>query len=322
MDQPLPQTVAPMPEFSDILSNIAGQLLERKKLIPRRVLFVMWPFILFLGLILVLLIPLLPSALSGAPVPGYYHWISAIFFAPVSMAVVAMLFTIIWTLIAGSLTGIETNIWTVSFFDKKPLTSFQSWSTAKKLLWPVFRLNAILFVRYWLLPIIVLVVVFYGAWSMTNLDKAFVVVGGGLGAIILLIIYGYLLTIKFRYLRFIFIKNYNQSGYSPRQTIKESIELNKKLRATDIKEILKIQFGMDALEGVIGGISSQLLQLISRLGGRIVSGELNWYAADLEQYIKQYALTIAYYMVFQKVYSNLYGQLPATSPEIYSLAGV
>ena len=305
-----------IPGYRDILKEIGRQLNSRKKLFFRRTVFVVWPFLLIIGLTVV-------SYLSFARIQNITLSDSSLGLIIFSVAVFIVL-SVIWVTVTAILFTIEQYIWTTSYFEGVNLTPDQSWNISKNLFTPTLRLDALIFIRF-LLPAFLLLAIL--AWLLvlaTNfyrLDPAYSYVIGGLSLFSVLIIYGYIMTIKLRYVFIFFLKQYGTDGYSPKKVLTVSREFNTLAKNRDLKSILKAQFSVDTMSGVISLASNILLTPLSYLGstGKVVRRGMETAISIMQSPVAQYANTVGKYMVFRATWQDIYGTNPEISKYIYQL---
>lgn len=316
----------PLPQYKEIIAEIARQLNSRKGLFLRRIAFVAWPLLaLGVGLAVVYVVLILPALKTAAEL-GYLTgpeefdaWAPYILWA----VCVYLVFALFWTLVSSKLFSIEKNIWADSFFDGMTLSPEQSWKISKRLFFPIVRLDLYIFIRYGALAVAAF---FIFSWLMlratANGGSEYWMFVGIPTLLSLLITYAYVVSIKLRYMRFLFLDLYGTEDYSSQKVLQTMRELNQKIKNTDLKKILAIQFGVEAVSAVIASVVNTFLRLIpqSSQGGQLAKGELQTVAAIIDSEIREYALIIGNYMIYRAIWNNLYGTNPKVNENVYALA--
>ena len=122
--------------YEGILQEIGKQIAQRKSLLLRRTILLVWPF---LALIVVQVV------MSTREAKDMSLWL-------VLSIMGFIFFTICYACVMGAIFAIEKRIWVDSYFDKKNLTPSESWRIARRLLLPATRLVLRTALRYYFLP--------------------------------------------------------------------------------------------------------------------------------------------------------------------------
>lgn len=317
----------PLPAYKEIVEETARQFNARKGLFLRRIAFVWWPFVV-LGIVMAvvyvsLIVPFAKQGYAVYGTPPSETWALYIVWGGATYLVLMIL----WVITARTIFSIEKNIWTDSFFDRVPLSPEQSWHISKKLFLSIVRLKFRLFMHYGALAIVVFLGLLWGLFKITTVfpdgDTALYIVFVGTPVLAsLLFVYVYIISIKLRYVYFLFLDLYGTEDYSSRKVLQAMWELNHKIKNADLKKILSVQFGTDAISVVIGAVTNIFISAIpqSTPTGRATRGGLQTAVAIVDSEIREYALIIGNYMIYRAIWTNIYGAPPKVNENVYKLA--
>jgi hypothetical protein len=304
------------PTYKEIIKEIGAQIKARKKLLLLRTLIITWP------VLLAIIVGYVANSLYGE------QFIQSIAFSFPNIIYIAVyiLFAIVYMLIVGFIFEIEKRIWIDSFFDKREISGKQSWTLAKKLLWPaiIFRFN--IFFKYYFLPLILLIValifpILFYAYSdfdnYLNMNYIIAYMVFFLLSIVGYFIYTYFLRIKLRFSWFVFLDMY-KGGKLEIQSIYEKIDLlNVTAKSEGFKKALILTVGVDSIKA----ITTQLIVIMTE-GIKVVSMEIpglgnagralgnltQIYGQSLIKQVTSYAEIVSIYILFRTAHQQTYGK--------------
>lgn len=257
--------------YKDILIEVGRNLAKRKGNLAARTALIMWPMILLVG-VATILSPQDPTQTSSS---SFFDNLSPdqTFLVVVGFLVLLAL-VYVYTTIMRLIFHIEKNIWVDSYFDKRNLTTRQSWRIAYKLIWPAAELWLNIAMRYYVLPIILWAIAFYAdifyiisiGGQGTFDDRGIPVwqdpiiigltVGFTLSAI--LAIYLYYVTLRLRFVWFILLDTYGTDKGAPSDIVHQQERLNKSAESIGLKRAIIT----DLSGGLVGAISTFVADMI------------------------------------------------------------
>lgn len=311
--------------YTEIIAEISRQISSRKKIIIQRTLLVTWPFILVIISLLVYnqtaeiaLDELIISSVSNIIITG------GIFFL-----------ILIYTIVMSSILKIEKVVWIDSFFDKKNLTTKESFTISRKLFWPFLKLEIFIFLRYYLLiclsiPAIIILGVYIVSHFELSENSVFLVF---LIMILITIVGVFLLTyylrIKLRYIRFIFLDNYKGTSMEISNVVEINKNLNQIFKNESFKKALFSQLGVDSIQAVTNLITDSFSSLLasggSKLGGfggesvKAVADITSLFAKEYTRQIADLARVVSMYVLYREALKQLTGKEQVENEYIYSL---
>ena len=310
---------APVPSYHEIFAEIGRQFQARKALLFKRVLLITWPVLLFLIGGYFMKNSSFYSTLTD-PQRLKFAWFVGVY------VVLAMLYTAIVSFVFT----IEKQIWLDSFFDKKNLTSKQSWKIAGRLFWPALWFRIRLWFRYFTIPVLVVLVMIFitikSAFLTTTTSSHYdVVLVSSVVALVVfciaLIIYGYYIRTKLRYGWFVFLDTWGVTD--PFGTaIEEMNKLNEVSRSETFKKSLVAAIGTDTVRGVVNVAIGAMTRVISGLGGaggKMLGGLVNVYTRELNRQVTDLANISAQYVLYRFAHKQVYGTEQEVNENIYKL---
>ena len=243
---------------------------------------------------------------------------------------VYVVLAMLYTAIVSFVFTIEKQIWLDSFFDKKNLTSKQSWKIAGRLFWPALWFRIRLWFRYFTIPVLVVLVMIFitikSAFLTTTTSSHYdVVLVSSVVALVVfciaLIIYGYYIRTKLRYGWFVFLDTWGVTD--PFGTaIEEMNKLNEVSRSETFKKSLVAAIGTDTVRGVVNVAIGAMTRVISGLGGaggKMLGGLVNVYTRELNRQVTDLANISAQYVLYRFAHKQVYGTEQEVNENIYKL---
>lgn len=311
------------PTYSEMLKEMGTQLNARKSLLLKRVLFIIWPGLLFLVFMFIG-----NKIDEGTQVGNFVESIgkTGIFVA----SAVYLLFAIIYMWIAGFLFEIEKQIWIDSHFDRKDLAPKESWNVAKKLFWPAFRLRLRIFWKYYLLPalIFVLILVGFGFWANNSAISATYQSNTWILAAILFlvfliaaIVYSYYIKVKIRYSWFVLIDMYKGEPFDTRVVLSQMNALNAASKSASFKKALVTEIGTDSAQVIANLAVSTIGFGISQVPGvgQLLGGLTRAYGQELTKQAASLGKISAMYLLYRYARKELFGSEQVNNEYVYGL---
>lgn len=146
-------------KYGDMLSEVGKQLGKRKGDIIKRTLLIAWPFMVIGGFIY-LSQESTWFKLAFEKHTARFLWIGSITFVA----------TFLYYGFVGYIVSIEKRLWIDSAFDKRFLSSKESWGVALKLSFPVLGLFLQVFLRYALPAMVGFALLFKGLLMLNTSD--------------------------------------------------------------------------------------------------------------------------------------------------------
>jgi len=310
---------APVPSYHEIFAEIGRQFQARKTLLFKRVLLIVWPFLLLVIVQYILKNSSYYSTLNAAQQLEFFWGIFAyVFVSLIYTSTVSFIFTI------------EKQIWLDSFFDKKNLTSAQSWRIAWRLFWPALWFRFRLWFRYFALPtviaFIIIFITFKSAFLATYVSRDYdvVLVASVIALVVLafsLMLYRFYARVVLRYSWFIFLDKFGNAD-SFHIIIDEMKKLNDVSRSETFRKSLVVNFGTDVARGVVDMAIGSMTGVISGLGGeggRALGGLINIYTKELNRQVTNLANISARYVLYRFARKQVYGTEQEVNENVYKL---
>ncbi len=312
------------PTYKEIIKEIGAQIKARKKLLLLRTLMIMWPVLL--------------AILAGyvaSNIYGEQYLKEIIFLFPnILYIIIYVVFAIVYMTVVGFIFEIEKRIWIDSFFDKREISSSESWSLAKKLLWPaiVFRFN--IFFKYYFTPLVILLAIIFSPVLVYKniseyMSQNIILTYGGivLVSIIAFFIYNYYLRIKLRFSWFVFLDMY-KGGTLPTYSIYERMDLlNVTAKSEGFKKALILTVGVDTL----GAITNQLVVIMTEgikavsmgipgIGeaGKMLGNMTQVYGQALVKQVTSYAEIVSIYILYRTAHQQTFGKEQEVNEYMYT----
>lgn len=295
-----------VPTGRETVQEILNQLKDKKSFLGKRIaVLILPPTVIF-----VVMAAIGMYVLSSANQTGSGDVLSAGSLRLLWTSLALLALAILYYVVVSSLFFLEKLVWVDSRYDKKILDEKTSWRIAKKLFWPSQAIRVQLFFRYYVPGAIVAALLVYMCirFSSVVLSRG---AGGeflGIANIViaaLLVLYFYALKIKFKFLWFIFLDLYGQSGYSFSALTNEMKLLNtidkEKIRSRAIVlELLNDAFGATGGRGI--GVTA----------GRVIANE------PLRQ-AGIFAKTVAYYALYRHARTLAHNNPQYVNETLYQL---
>lgn len=310
------------PAYNEILAQIGAQLKERKTLLLKRTLLLVWPYLPLI---------LLGSVFGEDQLTQIFKSSTVI-----GALIVYVICAVLYSVIMGFTFEIEKRIWVDSFFDKKDLDSKQSWNLAKTMFWKGVLFKIHIFFRYYLVPILIL-------FSMIPIEiyliyKTDIITGNHLlynmlamaAVFIGVLVYLYLLNVKLRYAWFIFIDTYSsEKRLDMSVIISQMNKLNAIMKSESFKKALVLEIGTDSVRGIVNATVAAIsigikggASLLSGSGalGQIVGGVTKTYGQELAKQATSYGNIVAMYLLYRSARKVAYGESQVINPSMYGQA--
>lgn len=286
-----------MPNYGEILKVVGQQLALRKGDIFKRTLLVVWPFALLFGYLQFARDDIgstLATFASHNPVLS------------ITLLVCGILVLMLYYVIISSIVTIEKYLWIDSTFDGKSMDSKRSWHVAWKLLIPLCLLSVEVAIRYYLLPICLLVgafvVAFVSAPYIPLVISSYQMVMAILYVVlaIVFVVYMYFLRIKLRFVYFLFIDRYNKTTFTYSALFDEMEQLNAVCKTESFKKALILNLGSDAIGDIAGSVVSVFHGAVASFGrvGSVVGAVLRPVADESTRQFASFARLTAIYLLY------------------------
>ena len=284
------------PDYKNIIKEIAKFLYQKKFLLARRVIVLIWPFI-----ILFFSFPLF-KLLNGNKEIDSSSPIAVII---ILFIIIWGLFSLIWINLQRIFLFIEKIIWIDSFYDKKSLSDKESRKISKKLIKSVVFNYLKLFFNYYIFGYIIyfalVILTFLIMIKWTNNVTAFsffiFLVFGPLVSWV----YFYYIDIKLRYFWFIYLDRFGGEDFSFKKIKKEMLNLNKVAKSEAFKKILVSNFGIASINSISKGIVNLLTFHLSKLGdlGKTTSQSINYFTTEYTNQATSIGRIITKYLLYK-----------------------
>ncbi len=303
------------PSYQEIFQEIGRQLSLRKKILAKRTLLIVWPFLLLIIIFYFFgqkynLNPFSSNGLSFYSV-GY---------------LVAVVLAVIYSSIIRFIFSIEKRIWIDSFFDKKNLEPAQSWRIARTLFWPAFVLRFKICLSYYLIPTVLFIVIFIiGTQAIAvvgiqgNSQLLLIIISILLAALIGFIAYGYYLKTKLRYTWFIFLDKWG-ANYSYPTFLAEMKKLNEVSKSETFKKSLLANVGTDSINSIAKLAIDSISFGLEQLGGQVAADIIRVYGNEASRQATDLANISAQYVLYRFALKEVSGGEQEVNDNVYNLA--
>ncbi len=250
--------------YKEILIEVGRNLAKRKGQLALRSFLIIWPWLVVVGFMTFL----------NPHDPSTQNYFSSLSDQGATIFLIGLLawlvFTGIYICFMRLMFEVEKHIWVDSYFDKKDLTGRESWRITWRLFGPIAELCGRIFWRFLLFPLIVWGIAMY--WDVVYLVSVSgrgsassylqsdipiwhdpVLMGMVAGFIIsaILAVYCYTVSLRLRFVWFIFLDNYGTEQSSTKAIIEEQDQLNKAAESIGLKR------------AIATGITSSLVSVIA-----------------------------------------------------------
>lgn len=303
--------------YGEIMKQIMEQLNSRKMLLIGRIILTLAP--LLLGIILLFVTSIIPRPSE----------VDALLPFPIILLLAVAIFLLfispMWMFILGHIFKVERIIWIDSFFDKVSLTNKQSWKFAKKLFWPSLWLDLHVFFRYYLVASIVYLGAIAGYIALIvaksiEFQILFAIIGFIIISVLLWLYVTYT-AVQLRYVRFLFIDLYGTAGFTYGKIFVELKKFNIVLKQDAFRKSLVVTLGSDAVMGVANSLINVGAKGLSSLGsgGQVAGAVVQIVAGQTTEIVNDYAKQVTYYIFYQLVRKNLYGEAQVKNTAVYGI---
>ena len=215
------ENIQVLPGYKTILAEMGKHISERKMLLTKRAVSIIWPAMILAGIFTWTNTDLKNASskviggLSGNDGIGGM------------LTAAGILLVIVYVITVRAIVAVEKRVWLDSYFDSKNLTSQESLRIARKLFWPALKLSiTILFRFYGWFGVIAIIAIAAFSFVAGNLDSTltpFIII-----FIILSVpFYLYYINLKLRFVWLVFLYKINAQRYKITSIINEDLELNK-----------------------------------------------------------------------------------------------
>lgn len=300
-------TSIPNATYREILTEAGRHISQRKGALALRVLAYSWPTLVLVGAFTYFsekpeLLESLINEQLNLFVAVVIPWIA---FSMLNMAILSSLFEN------------EKRIWIDSFFDKQNLTTAQSWRIAKRLFWPMFAFWLEVYIRVYLMPLVLLAVVMIGAPalgislsdSQPNQSETIAIATGTamILGVVGFAVYVFLTELRLRFLWFIFLDNYGKKDFNVTSSIAEQDRLNKVMKMDGFKRALVVDLGSDVIDIVVQAIVNEVVlgaasavSKVNTVAGKITENVLGYYTKELTKQSVSLGRTAAFYILYRE----------------------
>ncbi len=307
---------AQLPTYREIMGQMLEQLNQRKGTLFLRVLLILAPALVGMGLLMLL------GSISKVADNSFTN--SAAVWVIMILGILLLMISPWWMLVIGHIFKIERIIWIDAFFDKITLSGSQSWRMARKLFWPSAGLDIIIFIRYYLLIYIAILGGISGYFALlVKHSLTFQVLPFLLSLAIIgvtLWLYGMYVRIKLRYIWFLFIDFQGTDRFSYGFLFSELKRLNKVYGNEAFKKLAVTSFGTDVAGEAVNALIGEASRGLAASGdaGKAAGFFVDTIAGESVGIAKDYAKMTAFYMYYQIARSVLYNQAQAVNSPLYS----
>ena len=302
--------------YKTIIEEIGNHLLERKKTLAKRVLFITWPWIIGIPTLIILMTVMMINTDN-----------TSVIYLTLGLSVIMLVFALPWVLITTFLFAIEKRIWIDSYFDGKDLSPKESWKLSKKLFKPTIKLFLFTVKKYPLLlwPIlyaIIFIVLVKFQWFVYFIENneelagiflifiPFVLVTGIIYAIVIL---------KLRFIYFVFLDHYGKRDFSFEEVLDESLLLNKVRGREQLRKILTTYAGVHSLGALVNMVNSTLLNRLGKYVGKAIIAPIRIYTSMYIKEASSFAKIIAWYLIYKKALKVFIGVEHRVNKHLYQL---
>lgn len=296
----------PMPNYREILQEIGRQLKNRKKVLIKRILTILWP--IFVIIFLLYFMKDLARLFGGA---NFFY-----------IFILWLVFSVIYIVIIRIIFHTEKIIWVNSYFDGKNIESRTSWHIAKKLFWPSAWLWIQLFIRFLLLPLLIIFILYSLEENILSLiSKNLAGIIYFTGSLIILVYVYYYVRIKLRYIWFLFIDLYGADGFSYKRLFQEMKKLNAVNKQESFKKTLVVYFGSDLFNVIVRSISRNIGEGLGVFGGggKLVGGLVEVVGKETSRQVTSLARITSNCILYRFARDYLYNEPQKINEYIYSL---
>ena len=307
------------PVYKEIFEEIGRQLSLRKSALMKRILLITWPYLL---LVIVLYIFNEISDFESLPQEQTSLYLK--------IAIIYLVISGIYSLIIRFIFKIEKQIWIDSFFDRKNLDSSQSWRIARKLFWPALMFRIKLWLRYFSIPIAIIIALFGLAMQFivplfNSSDDYLVMLSSSLTlfavCVIGLVVYGYYIETKLRYSWFIFLDKWG-TNHSYKTMLEDLRKLNEVSKSDTFKKSLILNIGADSINSIAQLTIESISFGLSQFGdtGKMVGSLVKIYAQEASRQATDLGNISAQYMLYRFAHKEATGTEQEVNENIYNLA--
>lgn len=199
-----------------------------------------------------------------------------------------------------------------------------------RLFWPALSFRLKIWFRYYLIPLIVLIVFvgfammyvvssLHGAGQADNIFFAILIFS--VLFVIALLAYSYYIKTKMRYSYFIFLDSFGQNN-SFATVIEEMKKLNEVSKSETFKKSLLLNIGADSVNSVATIAIRSISKGVSSLGGagRLFGGLARVYGEEASRQVTELGNISAQYILYRFARKEVYGTEQEINENIYSLS--
>lgn len=298
------------PTYTQLFEEIGTQIKLRKRSLFNRTFLISWPFIVF-AIIIFLIRQFNPNVRVEEILFSQTYLLASIGY---------IICAFLYGMIISFIFEIEKRIWIDSYFDKKELNPKESWSIAKKLFWPAFKLRLYIAIRYYLpATIILLIVAVLAIFALSTQTLILAII-----LPVCMLIYGiylYALGIRLRYTWFVFLDTYNPTTFSFKEVCTTINTLNTISKSESFKKALVVQIGTDSVQVItqtaIGALQVGLTA--AGAGGELLGSVVKIYGNELARQVTSFANISAMYVLYRVARKETYGGEQTENAFVYSL---
>lgn len=304
--------------YKEILGEIGAQIQLRKSQLAKRILLIVWPYLLFI--------------IIGFIGGSIYDDVSLTDQEKLKFVVVffaLVIASVIYSTIIRFIFNIEKQIWIDSYFDKRNLKPEESWKIAYKLIWPALKFRLKLWFNYYFIPITsAIAICAFAIWiyvKSSDMSKGYesLVIGYFVLFIVFIVgtaIYSYYMRTKLRYTWFIFLDRFGTEK-TYRSMIEDMNQLNDISKSETFRKSLIVNIGADSVDGItkiaVGTISYGLSQLGD--SGKLLGGILRVYGEEASRQTTDLANISAQYVLYRFARKQAHGNEQEINENVYRL---
>ncbi|PIQ91522.1 MAG: hypothetical protein COV70_03285, partial [Parcubacteria group bacterium CG11_big_fil_rev_8_21_14_0_20_39_22] len=306
------------PSYKEIFEEIGRQLKLRKSALFKRIFLITWPYILLIIVSYVLNL-----------IYDFKSFSQDQTFTYLKILIPYLLVAAFYSSIVRFIFKIEKQIWIDSFFDKKNLEPSESWRIAKKLFWPAFAFRIKLWLRYYFIPIVVIIIafglliqVFVPTFNSSNSYEIILNSSLILFAVFVigLVAYGYYLKTKLRYTYFIFLDKFGTAS-SYKSMLEEMNKLNNVSKSETFKKSLILSIGANSLNSIAQLAIESISFGVSQFGntGKMVGNIMRVYGEEASRQATDLGNIAAQYVLYRFARKEVYGTEQEVNENIYKM---
>ncbi len=301
------------PSYVEIFQEIGRQVSERKKNLFKRSIQIYWA-----GAVWVFLYCF--AFREHFPMPFDPNGTSVSLLMIVLLSILPLV--IIYMVTMAWIFFIEKRIWIDSYFDKRNLKPEESWKIAKKLFIPAMVFGIRLIIRFFLIPIALLLFAYtilipflfkFSSGSIIDFIQIAVYLSIPVGIVWVI----YSLIVKVRYSWFLFLDIYGNEDFSYSRIWDDT----KKLNQFNYKKSRDKVFSLEIGSGILLNLTNEISQLF--VGGMSKDQSASYIVGSVTSSVARefisYAKLCALYLLYRQARVEVFGTEQIVNENIYKM---